>query len=62
MRAIVDAELCTGCGVCEDICPEVFGLEDDLAKVKLDPVPAENEEACREALDSCPVEAISAAE
>ncbi len=36
MKAKVDAELCTGCGPCVDICPEVFELGDDIAEVKGD--------------------------
>ena len=59
MKAIVDEDTCTGCGACEGICPEVFELVDDVAKVKTDPVPTENEDTCQDAADGCPVEAIS---
>ncbi|MBN1765112.1 MAG: ferredoxin [Sedimentisphaerales bacterium] len=59
MRAFVDADACTGCGLCCDICPEVFEMKNDLAVVQEDPVPDENEDTCRDAVDSCPVEAIS---
>jgi ferredoxin len=45
--------------VCAETCPEVFELVDDLAKVIADPVPEGAQEACREAADDCPVEAIS---
>jgi ferredoxin len=31
---------------------------DDTAEVKVDPVPPEAEEACRDAADQCPTEAI----
>lgn len=59
MKAIVDADTCTGCELCVDTCPEVFEMDDDKAKVKVDPVPPEVEESCREAADDCPVEAIT---
>jgi len=58
MRAIVDADACTGCGLCTDICPEVFELEGDVAVVRADPVPAGMEDSAQEATDSCPVDAI----
>lgn len=59
MKAIVDEDTCTGCGLCTDTCPEVFELEGDKARVKVQTVPAEAEITCREAAEACPVEAIS---
>ncbi len=59
MKAKVDKDACTGCGLCADACPEVFEIDDDVAKVIADPVPAANEASCREAAESCPVEAIT---
>ncbi len=60
MKAIVDVDTCTGCGLCVEICPAVFEMgEDAIAIVIVDPVPAEAEESCQEAADSCPVEAIA---
>ena len=60
MRASVDKDLCASCGVCVDTCPEVFELdEDEKAQPKVDIVPPEAEEACREAAEGCPTEAIT---
>ena len=59
MKAIVDENLCIGCGICEAVCPDVFELVDGIAKVKTTPVPATAEDECREAAEGCPVEAIS---
>lgn len=53
---------CSACGVCEDICTEVFELGDEKAEVKVNPVPAEYEEKCREAAEECPTEAIEITE
>jgi ferredoxin len=53
-------DTCIACGLCADICPAVFDLPDDaeIAVVKVDQVPEENQASCREAAESCPVEAI----
>jgi len=41
-------------------CPEVFQLDDgNPVTVMMDLVPAELEESCQAAADSCPTEAIS---
>jgi ferredoxin len=59
MTAKVDADTCTGCGLCTDTCPEVFELDGDIAVVRVDPVPPEEAAACRDAMEGCPVNAIS---
>ena len=58
MKVRVDPDLCTGCGVCIELCPEVFELQDDVSVATVSEVPAEHEDAVREAADACPVEAI----
>ncbi|MHC2995825.1 MAG: ferredoxin [Candidatus Atribacteria bacterium] len=59
MKAIVDKDLCTGCGLCEDTCPEVFEIKDGIAAVKVSKVPDDLIDSCKEAADDCPVEAIT---
>ncbi|MHC4249905.1 MAG: ferredoxin [Planctomycetota bacterium] len=58
MKAVVDADACTGCGLCVETCAEVFEMVDDIAKVKADPVPADAEENAKLAAEDCPSEAI----
>ncbi|SHE92099.1 ferredoxin [Ferrithrix thermotolerans DSM 19514] len=73
MKVWIDQDLCTGDGLCEEICPAVFTLLDDgLAYVKdgdevmnnpggsaqMVNVPSEHEEAVVEASEECPGECI----
>lgn len=59
MKVEVDQDLCISCGACIDTCPEVFDWnEDEKAYAKVDEVPPEVEEECKEALEGCPTEAI----
>jgi len=54
---VIDPDLCTGCELCVETVPDVFGMEGDIATV-VDPNGA-SEEEIQEAIDNCPVEAIS---
>ncbi|MCK9275763.1 MAG: ferredoxin [Syntrophales bacterium] len=59
MKVSVDEEVCIGCGLCEEICPEVFELTGDIAVVKIEEdIPEKLVENSREAAESCPVDAI----
>ncbi len=73
MKVWIDQDLCTGDGLCEEICPAVFTLLDDgLAYVKdgdevmsnpggsaqMVDVPSDQEEAVVEASEECPGECI----
>ena len=58
MRVIIDEETCIGCGLCAETCPDVFEMKDDKATAKMDEVPDNLADECREAAEECPVEAI----
>jgi len=54
-------EGCTACGLCEEICPEVFELK-DLATVIESVNYSDYEGLIKEASESCPVEVIKYSE
>jgi ferredoxin len=54
-------EDCTGCGLCETTCPDVFQLNDQ-ASVKSSADFNGNEELIKQAAEECPVEAIQVEE
>jgi ferredoxin len=54
----VDPELCIGCGLCADICPEVFSLGDDDKAHVIEGASCEGD-CCKEAAESCPTSAIT---
>ncbi|MBD3285121.1 ferredoxin [candidate division WOR-3 bacterium] len=58
MAVKVDQEACIGCGVCADICPQVFEMKDDKAVV-VEGANCDDAGCCQEAADSCPTEAIA---
>jgi len=58
MKVRVDEELCVGDGTCVDVCPEIFEMSGDVAVTKMEEVPETIQDSCKEAADSCPVEAI----
>ncbi len=59
MRAIVDQDLCTGCEMCVDTCPDVFEITDDIATAKVDEIPPDAIDCAQQAAEECPVEAIT---
>ncbi len=56
MKAFVDQDACIGCGMCEGICPAVFRMNDDG---KAEAYAEGDDAAVQEAIDGCPVGAIS---
>lgn len=57
MKAIID-DGCIGCGICAEICGEVFKMSDDgMAEVYAE-VTADLEDSAHEAAEACPVSII----
>ena len=59
MKVKIDPDLCTVCMLCVDDVPEVFEMGEDVAEVKTPEVPAEFEDAVREAAENCVADAIT---
>lgn len=61
MAVSINFDDCIGCGVCMQVCPAVFGLDEELGKAMLlsdEPVGKESD-LLKEALDSCPIGCIN---
>ena len=58
MKAKISEE-CVSCGLCVDICPDVFEMGTEYAQVKMTDIPEKFEAAVRQAADECPVSAIA---
>ncbi|CAI7974034.1 Ferredoxin [Frankia sp. Hr75.2] len=60
MKVVVDPELCQGHARCWDICPEVFGLDEQgHGFVPVPEVPPVYEAKARDAAQNCPEKAIT---
>lgn len=55
-KPVVNHDICIGCGTCESLCPSVFKMENGKSNVIAQECGECN---CQEAVDSCPVSAIS---
>jgi ferredoxin len=59
VKVTVDEDRCAGHGMCLTLCPEVFEMTDDGWAVAVPgEVPAELENAARDAVANCPERAI----
>lgn len=60
VKAYVDKDTCIGCGLCPDICPEVFKMDDD-GKAEAEDIELADDllDLAKDAEHQCPVEAIS---
>ncbi len=57
-RVFIDQEECIGCGTCQELCPEVFELDEETQKAKVIMPEGGPEELIEEAMESCPVSCI----
>jgi len=59
MRAIVDNNNCTGCGLCASLCPDAFDMNDEGKAIpRHKTIPAWLEQDYEIAADNCPESAI----
>lgn len=59
-KLLVDQDKCIGCGTCVALCPEVFELNNEgKAEVKSKVKSEKLKVKIQEAIEACPVEAIS---
>lgn len=59
MKAVVDKETCIGCGLCPNICPAVFDMDDDgKAVASKEELNDSVVDTAKDAENSCPVDAI----
>ncbi|CAJ1579415.1 ferredoxin [[Mycobacterium] wendilense] len=60
MRVHIDRDRCEGNAICVGIAPDLFDLDDDeYAVMKVDVVPADQEELAQQAIAECPRAALS---
>ena len=58
MKVKVDPDLCIGCTLCTQVCPDIFKMEGDKAIASVSVAPKDKEALCKQAADDCPVTAI----
>jgi ferredoxin len=61
LKVVVHREKCVGYGICAEICPDVFKLDESGFAYVEGEVSGELQEAVDEACESCPEEAITVA-
>jgi ferredoxin len=59
MRVEVDRDRCEGNAVCVGIAPDLFDLDDeDYAVMKVDDIPADQEQLAEQSVNECPRAAL----
>ena len=57
-QVYIDEDECIGCGSCEEICPEVFKMNEDTELTEVIKPEGGPEDLIEEAMETCPVECI----
>jgi len=57
-HVVIDAEDCTGCETCVELCEDVFTFNEDEEKAEVILPEGGPEDCIEEAIQSCPVECI----
>jgi ferredoxin len=58
-RVVIDQSECIGCESCVEICPEVFGFDEEQEKAYVILEQGGPEDKIQEAITTCPTECIS---
>ncbi len=59
MKTMINPDLCTACELCVQLCSDLYEMGEEVAVVKVDTVPDDQEDCALEAEENCPVEAIT---
>lgn len=60
MKVILNRDACIGCGACAAICDSVFEIDETgVSKVIKEKVEEDEIDSVKDAIESCPTEAIS---
>jgi ferredoxin len=63
LRIIADRSACCGYGVCAELCPEIYKVDDiGVVALLMDVVPAGLEDKAREGASACPTNALRVVE
>ena len=55
---VIGEEECIACGACEELCPEVFQVNESLGFAQVINPTGAPEDRIQEAIDNCPVQCI----
>jgi ferredoxin len=59
---VIDEEACIGCAACEEMCPEVFRMNESLGFALVINPGGANDDKIEEAMEACPVNCITRSE